>query len=282
MITPDYSIVSPDITGTDWAECRLVIELNGHYFHYTIVQDNRIVALKYYQLPSAEGKTATELLQEILTADELLQYNKKETLVVYNLPDSQLIPESLYESNLNNEFIDLVSGDLKKGVVINKKMANIPAYHIFRVPDELHQFFEYNFSPVRYQHYYGLWMEDSWSKENDTDNAVYVAFYPNEFLVKVIANGQLQVMQSYPYQTAEDVGYYLLNIYYQFHFSPEQVPLWVSGMIATDSALYEELLKYFLLVKTIPAPSTLNLTADFALYPEHFFSPILKMTVCVS
>ncbi len=281
MITSDYHIVSRDLDSIDWSQCRLIMEINRQFFHYIIIQDNTVVALKFFRLTPSPERGIVECLEEIMENDELLHKNIKVASLAYNIPENLLVPGTLYDESLNRDMISLVHGDLSKDIILSEKIPNSEMYNIYQVPGQLHRFLDQKLSAVQYRHYYTLWIEWLQKQEEGNEDSVHVLFYPNELLVMLVKNGSVEMVQTFNYETTEDAGFHLLNVYYRHQLPTTDFPVKVSGMVATDSALYEELLKYFMLVETVPAPMALQLAEDFRLFPSHFFSPLLKMAVCV-
>ena len=103
----------------------------------------------------------------------------------------------------------------------------------------------------------------------------------DQFLVAVFNGEKIQLVQSYAYQTPDDVSYYLLAICNRFNINQDKVTLIVSGLLDEQSRLYQELLKYFLQVQWDRMPESVKMDAAFAAYPNHYFSPLLKMALCV-
>jgi hypothetical protein len=141
--------------------------------------------------------------------------------------------------------------------------------------------FQRHFARGKYWHYYSLWMECRQKQNGQRVEGLSVIFYPRRILVALTGNGQVQLFQSFEYEAAEDVAYYLLNICRQFDKSPETIPVGMSGMIDESSTMYNEILKYFgqaELEPFSPPPGVTTLEE----YPPHFFSPLLKLATCVS
>ena len=94
MLTPDYSIISPNMDALAALQCRLLIKVNEQFLHYIIVYgNNTIAALKYYQFTQAGGKTIAEWLEELLTGDEppSKKNGRKNRLIsFYAVPENQL------------------------------------------------------------------------------------------------------------------------------------------------------------------------------------------------
>jgi hypothetical protein len=241
-----------------------------------------VIALKYYSFTENSNHPLRDDLHTILKDDVLLQQRMSEAVVIYNLPDNCLVPSEQYNPDINRHLLYLLHGDLKDGTVLNERLEGEGVYNVFRVPDGIHEYFQGTFPNGKYWHYFSAWMKSLRENERSMTDFVNVIFYPNNLLVAVNKTGKLQLMQSLQYQTPEDVAYHLLNIYHQFHFNQEELPLDIGGMVQLDSSVYEELQKYFQVIEKERLPGGLALHESFQSYPEHFFSPFLKLALCVS
>ncbi|MBC8035499.1 MAG: DUF3822 family protein, partial [Chitinophagaceae bacterium] len=218
--------------------------------------------------------------EEIVAGDELLGKNIPVSAIIYNMPESHLVPALFFNEEMNKDLLAIVHGDLRKDVVLWERILNLDMYNIYLIPGDIHRFLDRKFSPAQYKHFYSLWMV-LWQEQEHATETIEVIFYPNELLVMLCRNNSIELVQTYAYETAEDVSYHVLNIYNRYNLSPLATPLKVSGMIATDSFMYEELLKYFMLVEIVSPPKKLELLPELDSFPAHFFAPILKLTTCV-
>ncbi len=267
---------------TDWQRCHLIMEIGRHNFSYAVLDSNKKLArIKYYELDGLNNRELADEIEEIINADEVLREKMKERVVVYNFPESQLVPEQFFHINANQDLTDMLHGDFNKGIILSEKISGWNQYNVFRVPADIHALFQRRFANGKYWHYYSLWMECGQQQFSKCNDCLSVVFYPNRVIVSVIKNKHLQMVQSYAYQAAEDVSYYLLNICMQLQIDPSTVVVKLAGMVDVSSAMYTEMLKYFLHVEPDSLPGD-AITASMEEYPAHFFSPILKMAVCVS
>jgi hypothetical protein len=282
MVKPVYDISPEDVNSIDWQNCRLVMELNDQYFLYTVIYSGSlVVALRYYAFSINTSYPLREQLYEIVKSDEVLHKQMNEVMVIYNLPENALIPEEYFSQELSQEVVTFLHGDLRKGTLLSEKLEQEKMYNVFRIPSEIHEFFQTGFPHARFWHYFSIWSACTPTGQRSIDG-VSVIFYPNNLMVAVNAGGKQQLLQSIAYQTPEDVAYHLLNIFNQFEFSQEATPLEIGGLVDVDSAVYEELLKYFQLIERIAYPSNLQLPSGFEELPKHFFSPLLNLALCVS
>lgn len=277
MITPDYSIVPSVIDGLDESSCRLFIKMNERLLHYIIVDGNNTVAvLKYYHIVQG-GPSVGDWLDELMVVDGLLSKQWSSVKIIYTVPEAQLVPSFLQYDRCSFELAELVAGNLRRGITLTGKAEGVDIYAVYQVPPAIHRFFKEQFPAAHIVHYYDLLV-----LTEDQQEGVYAEFYPSELLVKIIKNGQLQLIQNYTYQTPEDAAFYLLSLYAMCDFSPEELPLQISGMIVADSAVYNELLKYFRTIEAAVAPASIALSNGFEDYPAHFFSPAFNLVLCAS
>jgi Protein of unknown function (DUF3822) len=263
----------------DWQRCHLVMEVGRHIFSYAVLNAaKQPVRIRFYELTGENDRDLTDDVDEIINGDEVLKEKMKERIVIYNFPESHLVPEKHFHITANKELMELLHGDLNKGIILSEKIHGWNQYNVFRVPTGVHNLFQRRFANGKYWHYYSLWMECGHKQLTQHTDFLAVVFYPNRILVAAIENKQLQLLQSFTYEVVEDVAYYLLNICLQLQLSPEKTPVKLSGMIDVSSALYTEIFKYFGQTELDAFPADPVLEE----YPAHFFSPLLKMAVCVS
>jgi hypothetical protein len=89
------------------------------------------------------------------------------------------------------------------------------------------------------------------------------------------------LLQTYGYDTPDDVSWHLLDLCSRFNLDNQQVLLRISGLLDEQSVLYQELLKYFLKTEWEALPGNKSLHKVFEAYPSHYFSPLLNMALCV-
>ncbi len=92
-------------------------------------------------------------------------------------------------------------------------------------------------------------------------------------------DGKLLLINSFPYKTAEDVSYILLNTCRQLEI--KNIPIEVSGLIEKDSSLYKELYKYFNMVSLASLPVEVHFPGKTDTHPPHFFSHFFAVDSCV-
>jgi hypothetical protein len=266
----------------DWKLCRLFLEAGRHNFLYVVMDAAKeVVHLSYYEVEGESQPALAQEIREIIDAEDVLKQHFRETVVLYNFPESQFIPEAFFNVNINADMDGLVQGDLNRGIRLSEKLQGYNLYNVFHVPAELHQLLKEQYRGNQYWHYYTWWMKCSQAQLLPALESMQVVFYPAFILVAAVKDKQLQLVQQFNYHTAEDVVYHLLNTCAQLRLEPANVQVRLAGMIDASSAVFNEIQKYFGNASPDFYPA-ISSTPELQEYPSHFFSPILKLAACAS
>jgi hypothetical protein len=283
MVKPAFTIEASGISDEELLQSRLLVEVNPYSFSYVLLNQRNMspLVVRYFQLEHSKESPLTKTLREIMEGDPLLRRPVKETLLVYNFPESSLIPESVFTMDTNREIIDTLHGDLEKGLILTEKIPWWELFNVYRIRPELHQLLQQTFSAGKYWHYYSLMLKSyKMFDSTDKESCIKVIFYADKMVVLVIRDGRPLLVQTFPYQDTKDVAYHLLNCCHQLGLEQERVRLLVGGLIDRQSALSAELSKYFLRIDFEAIDESIKVTDELKELPLHYFSSILKMAVC--
>jgi len=283
MHKPAFQIEVAEISDEELLQSRLLVEVNPNAFTYVLLNQRNMspLVVKYFQLEPNKELSLTETLREIVEADDLLRRPVKETLLVYNFPESSLIPEPVFTMDTNREIIDTLHGNLQKGLILTEKIPWWELFNVYRISPDLHQLLQQSFTAGKYWHYYSLLLKSyKMFDSSDQDDCIKVIFYADKMVTLVIREGKVHLMQTFPYQDTKDVAYHLLNCCHQFGIDQSDVRLLVGGLIDRQSTLSSELHKYFLKISFEEIDESIKVTDELKELPLHYFSSILKMAVC--
>jgi hypothetical protein len=298
MTNPVFIIEGAEIDAHASESALLLMEVNETSFIYVIVDENqKLLRAAYFSLSPAEGRNLADAIREIVDTQEILQHDFRQSVVVYNFSETTLIPGSVYNHEANRDLVDLLFGNLKKGLVLSEKGNNSELHTLYRIPAAVHSLLQQKFSAGKYWHIYTLWLSHLEKSISEEPENIYLVFASDKVLAAVFKNRQLQLMQSFAYTTPEDVVYHLLHCCEQLSLSQDDCLLHISGYIDEDSALFNEIKKYFLriefdkveqskpvnVMEEVPAtelPLPEEATAPTE-YPAHYFSYLQKLALCV-
>jgi hypothetical protein len=286
MTKPIFNISASQVDPDASEKALLLMEVNESSFSYVIVDDQQnLLAAAYYVLSHVEGRNLAEAIKDIIDAHEILHNPFREAVVVYNFPESTLVPDGVYHHEANRDVMDLLFGNLRKGLVLSEKNPQIDVHTIYRVPAAVHSFMQQKFAAGKYWHIYTLWISSLQSASIPEGQHMFLIFGADKVLAAVYGDQQLLLLQSFAYTTPEDVVYHLLHCCDQLGLSQDECALHISGFIDEDSALFNEIKKYFLKPEFDTVQSKVvegAETEDTSLeYPPHYFSYLQKLALCV-
>jgi hypothetical protein len=283
MTKPVFDIVPGALPQDEQSRSILLMEISEKLFGYVVFnkEQNQLLGLRQYHLDTSSEQPASQVLNEIITNDLLLQQPWKEFVAIYSFPDSTLLPEKYFDIGMNKTFTELLFGNAFKGIILSEKIPAWEVYNIYRVQRDIHGLMQQRFSGGRYWHYNSILLTSIERTQETGVHFLKCLFYPEKFVVAFFRGPQLQLLQTYQYETPEDVSYFLLKICRQFEASQENVRVNVGGLIEQQSALYTELLKYFQHIECDRIPTAIETKGLLENFPEHYFSQLLKMAKCV-
>jgi hypothetical protein len=282
MVHPAFDIRRSDAENLP-DDCRLLIEVSAQSFNYILFtrSPDQLFIVRQYRLYTSGDKNTRDVLEEIISSDPVIAQFSHNSIIVYNFPDASLFPSEHFKTDLKAPVTKLLYGDAESNLIFDENVGEWNMQNVYAVSKDLHTLCRDKFRGGQYWHLYTMILR--WSKGNEMPqgNFARVIFYNDKFVTAFFINGALQLMQTFSYQTPEDVSYYLLLICKQFNINAKQIILNISGLIDTQSPLYSELTKYFEEVHYEGIPSTYGTNGILEEYPAHYFSPILKMSLCV-
>lgn len=262
----------------DAANCILVCEISNEIFSYAIKNEeqNRYVALAVFQFEKGtDSNDYGNVLQDVIQTQPLLSGNFKKVYIVYSFAESVLIPFALYSSLENENVINLVHGDIQNNTsVLTDLVTESGVYNAYRVGAPILNVFKSIFPDAVNMHQYSVLLKQPRPKEDKLS----IIFYPQRIVVKLNKKGRTELVNSFCYNTAEDVSYILLNTCKQF--GVENIAVEICGLIEKDSALYKEIYKYFETIDFALLPAACNYAEEIIQQPSHYFSHIFAIDSC--
>ena len=97
----------------------------------------RPVAIKVFQWPQVKTNEPETILRGILETDPILsRFQASEIFLVYNFPESNLIPEKFFSADMTRPVTDLIYGNLSQDLVLDEKIPWFEFHNVYRVPAE--------------------------------------------------------------------------------------------------------------------------------------------------
>ncbi|MEP6951188.1 MAG: DUF3822 family protein [Ginsengibacter sp.] len=262
----------------DAQNCTLVFEINNEGFSYTIKDDdeNVYIAAAVFHFDKIPGVDDYSIvLQNELQQHRVLSGDFKKVCIMYSFEECVLIPFSLYNSRENTNVLNLIHGDFQSNFsVLTDVITKSEIYNIYRVPAPVLNMVKSKFPYAINRHQYSVLLNQV-PAEGDK---LSVIFYPKKVVMMLNKNGATQFINTFSYDTADDVLYILLNACQQFE--AYDIPVEISGMVEMNSPLTKEIYNHFSSVGFSELPAGSNYSEEITRHPTHYFSYLFAVDSC--
>lgn len=218
-------------------------------------------------------------------ADDLKLFLQNESLpsfhgcnICFNFKESSIVPNRYFDDAQKSDLLEVLFGVNPTTESFAQDIKGMQAKLLYRIPLNIIAALKNTFPNASYHHSTALQLSFL-----DRETAVlYAIVYQQHVKIFLITNNQVQLQQSFDYNTPTDVAYFLLNVCEQHQVSPNNIPLLLSVFIDQQSNLYDELYKYFLNIRFDESQEETVVTENIQEYPAHFFSHYFQLIPCVS
>jgi Protein of unknown function (DUF3822) len=229
-------------------------------------------------------KDATEdwndIFYEIKTLSATFNKQYKQVFCYFNTEESILIPEKFLTASSAEDYLNLVYGDNPRMELKYEKLHATKVFiNAYRIKKSITELLNRQFIIFQTAHSYSNILNEVMRRPRLDEQFIKIQFYTHHFIFALWKGERLQMIQTFPYKTAEDLLYYLLRIEQQFALERAIAVVEVSGMIDIESNIYKQITHVFQHVHldAIQPTGVFKLMQDE--YPAHYFTPFFKLTV---
>jgi hypothetical protein len=271
-LAPVFEIIPEAIF---FQQTNLIGEISSESFSYFFENDieKKIYGLSVFYFN--KDSDISEQLKTIFNEQPLLSKTYKKVFISYSGAESILLPAELYTADGNDQLLNMFYGDLSDGTIATDHLKNKKIYNVYRMPAAIRHIIGDRFPLASFTHQYSLLIKQGFLN----GDLLKVIFYRDTFVAALLKGGELQIINSYPYQTATDVVYHLMNICKEFKMT--DVPLGIAGTIEINSDMHNELRHYLPKITFAELPPGYEFTNSLKKLPSHYFSHLFSIALCV-
>lgn len=279
MPTKSFSIYNNGGNAETNSAGKLVIELGKH--HVTIVTSSAdkkaITGLEVFDISNIAA--SGDLFKSILRDSELLQTSYSNPSVFINNEFCVQVPIYKFNKEISEDYTNMVFGEDLSSTIFFEHLAIEPGImNVFRINAGMQQFAAQLPNSTLHHTYSNILKRHCSNAPTLPEEFISVQFYNASIIVVVMKERKLQLVQTFSYENAEDVLYYLLNICKQFQLYTNTLTLHISGMIDLEFKLYRDIIKYFKQVSVDHVNTSVSIPpADE--YPLHYFTPFFNLAI---
>ncbi len=255
----------------------LIIEIG--YSHLACLikgSDNSVAAFELYTFNKNETSDFENLFSSVLDKSQLLDKTYADTKLYINHEFALPVPATKFNEEISNDYLNVVFGEDEDSILqFDEVNAEPGLMNVFRISSKWLNVVNQRFKKVSVQHSYTSIIRIAITTASGA-SVIKIQFYPAHIIAILMQEGALQFIQSFLYQSAEDVLYYLLSISQRLNVNTPDLTIYASGMIDLQSAMYLQLAKYFRHIVFEDADKS-QLSIDISGHPPHYFTPFFNL-----
>ena len=290
--TVELNLLDESFNPNDTRNCGLAILINETSFSCCILdfKRNKFLGLhrfvrKDLKLPDGQpgtGQSFRDFFYEVITTIPWLKNSYKIVKIAFDGRKSTLVPSSVFDPNEKERYINFNFSQQKDEQVQSDHLMPLDAWQVFTVPESILSAIWDLFPKSKVIHASSLLIESVWINYKNRINAPHVFLHVREHLfdLMVFDGRQMDYFNTFPFQNAEDVTYYLIFVLEQLNFNPETTPLVLLGNVESSEGLSELLLRYVRHVEPGRRNEAYRYSYMLNQLPSHSFFPLLNSFSC--
>lgn len=183
-------------------------------------------------------------IAQMISANEVLNSSFTNTAIVYSTPVYSLVPVQLFDETKASEYLKFNAKILPNDYVAHDVLDSqelVVAYVPFM---NINNYFFEKYGSFNYYHSITVVLKAIFEKEKYSLPKMHLHFQGNHFDCVILKNGELQLCNTFMYNTPEDFIYYTLFCMEQLKLDPETLPVFLYGNIDLEDEIYKIAYKY--------------------------------------
>ncbi len=232
------------------------ISLSGLSFCILNCTNSKVTYLKRLDF---KGKVTPEVvlehLRNAIAEEPLLNGTFDSILVFFQNELSNLVPEKFFDEQNSADYLKFSSKIIKTDFISHDKIEAIKSVNVFVPYMNINNYLFEVYGEFEYKHASTILLEQALKQDKySKDDSIYINVEPFHFEMVVVKKGQLQLYNTFEYDSKEDFIYFILFTIEQLQLNPENVVVKLTGAIEKGDALYKILYTYIRYV-TFDKPS---------------------------
>jgi hypothetical protein len=235
------------------------------------ISQHMMVAHETHTLSNNEDLSNFKHAFETIVAESsVMGWHYHKVNVIIDTAVYTLMPDKLFNEAEASKYLELNHSLAGNDVICVDNIDSIASKNIYQVPCEVQKVCKQSFPDFNFQNSITI-LISSLLKQKVAQESVFVNFSGKRFDVIVAEKGQLKFCNSFSFATAQDIIFYILNIYRKLGFDPSVMPIVLAGEITQDSSAWEVIYRYIRNVSFAKRPANYTFCEDLNDIPKQMF-----------
>ena len=238
---------------------NLSIQFSLDGFSFCIRNTESKEVLNYTEYTFEKKVASPELLLEkimfIFGNDSELQQDFTNIFAIHQNNLATIVPSEYFDKNNLKPYLVFSVKTLSTDFLTYDDLISINAHNVYIPYVNINNFIFQNFGEFEYQHHASILIHKLLSYSTNKNKQMYVYVGVSQIDILVIKSNELELYNSFLYETKEDFIYYILFVAEQLNMDPEEFNLTLLGKIDKDSDLYKITYKFIRNIRFIESSS---------------------------
>lgn len=236
--------------------------------------ENELQYLKHYSFKPAEktGDSLTHLIQ----AEPFFSQTFESVVIGLSSSCFTFVPAPLFQQKNMQDWLAFNHEIPKGSVVLQDELKSCDSRLVYAVPEGVKNSLDRSFPNNITKCYMSSLVENlSAGRLRKCSLDIHPAAFD-----LILSDGKLVMANTFLYESAEDLLYFLLASLQQNNFKPAETEVILSGEIESGSALHELLKEYIPHLKFAVMDKSILLKEEFISLPHHFYHSLFNLYLC--
>lgn len=274
-----YDLKDPSFSINNSRDYRLVIVLSDSSLILLVYypNTNKYLSLKSWDIPGMKMlRNAVEFIRNIPE----LNYPFQKKILSVNTPTFTLVPEEYFAEELAEKYFHLNYENRQGEIIKTEIIKNLNTKLVYSL-NLNYEFINEFLNPDIIVHSANSYIVSILTNiENYLSKKLFADIEKNFIRMAVLVDGKLQLYNTFPYKTQEDLLYHLANVSREFKFKPDSDKYYLTGRITKESELYKSVFKYFRYPLLMPRPEQFTYSPVLSAIPSHLFYNAYTVLLC--
>ncbi len=206
---------------------------------------------------------------------------KAQVGLVFSSIKHVLIPKSLFDETHKDSYLNIVNEVSQGESVLSWDIPKLDSVLVCSVENDLMKLGKQAFPNASIHHHLLVMLQKVLDTPHEKGHKLWIYFRKKSFDLVLQHKNKILLLNSFTFETKEDVAYHVLNLYQQFNLDNAVVPACLCGEIMKESAVYELLYRYIANIDIWEGDVEILNGLDFMEMPSAYYFTLINLPKCV-
>ncbi len=269
-------------SSTSSYDLSILVGMDRFFYAVTDGQQH-LLLLKSYQLDEKASSISKfkESLQRVFLNDKLLQLPFHKTYLSFVNHKSTLVPHRLFDENQKETYLQQLIQLGEDDYIDVNYIAPLDVHLVYSISHTiLKEIRAYFPTATIYHAQTPLLFGYRKLMEHQQGHQIFLNVKMELLQLALFDGPNLIFCNNFNYHASKDFIYYVMLIFDQFDLKPESTPIHLSGLIETNSEIYQQLFRYVRHLNFIQQPSFIRFGAQSSTMQTYFYYDLFCLKLC--